>query len=322
MLKKILSFLFMLCLSLSSFFGVPLKGYESEQLFRNVGFSDGFSVVSQRTNGAEQIKLGDFTFPCSKNAPSWTLAQWNSGPCLWENRAESDPFTLTDSLTKTVKYNPEDGCISMRLNAANVYGGLPAGDSAWPHLLLEQSPLCDYSALDETKKSFYNCSADRIVLSLDIRLSEFVDTLNKDGINAVQFLTFFYLRGVESNDFIWFGVNLFDSRGYQETMWQRDTVGGLMIYCLSTKDTYHSERKSLFRNGKPYVSDEWVHVEVDLTPHIDKVVEKINEDGTFEKEVSRDDFYIGGTNIGFEIHGNYDCTVDIKNFSLVAYNKK
>lgn len=322
MLKRILSFLFMLCLSVSSFFGVPLKGYDSKQLFCDPHFFDGFTVVSQRTDGAQQIKLGDFTYSDSEKAPSWTVAQWNSGPCLYEDRKESDRYTLTDGVTKTVRYDPSDRSVSLRLNAANVYNGEAAGDGAWPHLLLEQSPMCDYEALGEEDKRFYNCSVDRMVMSVDIRLSDFVDTLNKDGINAVQFLAYIYLRGVDSDDFIWFGINLFDDRGYQGTMWQQDTVGGLMIYCLSTEDTYRCEKRSLFRNGKPYISDDWVHVEVDLTPHIDEALEKANEDNIFGKTVTKEDFFVGGTNIGFEIHGNYDCTVDIKDYLLTAYKKR
>ncbi len=321
MIRRILSFLFMLYLALSSFFGVELRGYTSRQLFSDTDFSDGFTVVSQKTDGARQIKLGDFTYFENGNSPSWTVAQWNSGPCLWENRVESDAFTLTDGQTKTVRYNPDEKSVSLRLNAANVYGGEAAGDGAWPHLLLEQSPLCDYHSLDEKDRAFYNCSADRTVMSLDIRISDFKDTLNSEGINAVQFLSYIYLSGVNSDDFIWFGLNLFDSRGYMDTLWQKDTVGGLMIYSLSTKDTFRTERRSLFRNGRPYVSDEWLHVEIDLTDHIDMALKKANADNLFGREVSRKDFFIGGTNIGFEVHGNYDCTVEIRDYKLTTYKK-
>ncbi len=311
----------MLYLSVSSFFGTELKGYESKQLFADTDFSDGFTVVSQMTDGAQQIKLGDFTYSENGKSPSWTVGQWNSGPCLWKDRAESDVFTLTDGLTKTVRYNPEDKSVSLRLNAANVYGGEPAGDGPWPHLLLEQSPLCDYHLLSDDEKIFYNCSADRIVMKLDIKISDFRDTTNSEGINAAQFLSYIYLKGVNNSDFIWFGLNLFDSRGYMDTLWQRDTVGGLMIYSLSTKDTFCTEKRSLFRNGKPYTGDRWVHVEIDLTDHIDAAIEKANDDNTFGREVRREDFFIGGTNIGFEIHGNYDVTADIKDYTLTAYKK-
>ncbi len=320
MFERILSFIFMLCLSVSSILGIPLKGYESKQLFIDPEFSGGFAVVSQQTVNNSGVTLGNFTYN-ENSTPSWMIAQWNSGKCLWADRIESDAYTLTDGISKTVSFNPADNSVSMRLNAANIYNGKPADENNWPHLLLEQSPICAYGALSDADKAFYNCSADRIVLSLDIRLSDFKDTTNKDGINACQYLAYVYLCGVEKNEFVWFGINLFDDRGYQNTYWALDKGSGNMVYSLSTKDTFGLEYRSLFRNGKPYASDEWVHVEVDLTPHLDDFIKKANESDTFGREISREDFYIGGTNIGFEIHGNYDCTVDIKDYKLTAYNK-
>lgn len=321
MITKFLSLIFMLYFSLSSALGIPLYGYESKQLFRDPDFSKGFSVVSQQTENGNGVKLGDFTYGTDGEKPDWTIAQWNSGSCLWSDRAESDAYTITDGSSKTVKYNPEDKSVSMRLNASKVYNGAAADENNWPHLLLEQSPIVDYFSLSGKEKSFYNCAADRIVLSLDIRLSDFVDTTNKDGINAAQYLAYFYLCGTDNQKFIWFGVNLFDDRGYQDTYWALDKASTQMIYSLSTKNTFGLKSNSLFRNGKPYVSDEWVHIEVDLTPHIEDAMRRANESNTFGQTVSKEDFYIGGTNIGFEIHGNYDCTVDIKNFRLTSYNR-
>ena len=320
-ISRITSFIFMLILAITSYLGIPMKGYEEKKLFNDANFENGFTVMSQQTENGAGIELGDFIYNESEEKPSWMIAQWNSGNCLWESRIESDRYIITDGLTKTVKYNPEDKSVSMRLNASNVYKGEPAPMENWPHLLLEQSPICNYNELSEKDKAFYNCSADRLVLSLDIRLKDFVDTTNKDGVNATQFLAYFYLKGTERNEFIWFGVSLFDDRGPTDTVWSLDKGSGQMIYCLSSKDTFGSDRKSLYRNGKPYVSDEWVHVEVDLTPHIEKAMKEANKSNTFSREVKKEDFYIGGTNIGFEIHGNYDCTVDIKNFNITSYNK-
>ncbi|MBR6635726.1 MAG: hypothetical protein IKL41_08905 [Clostridia bacterium] len=322
MIDKILSVIFMLFLWVSNAFGLPLNGYESQVLFKDAAFENGFTVISQQTANNAGVALGDFVYGDNEILPSWMIAQWNSGPCLWAERTESDKFTITDGLTKTVTYNPIEKSVSMRLNAANVYNSEPAGADNWPHLLLEQSPLCDYSSLDDDEKAYYNCSADRIVLSLDIRITDFKDTTNNDGINAAQYLAYFYLNGVTHKEFIWFGVNLFDDRGYQDTYWALDVANQKMIYCVSTKDTFGGKNKSLFRNGAPYVSDEWVHIELDLTPHIAKAIKEANKSNTFGYKVSEEDFYIGGTNIGFEIHGNYDCTVEIKDFQLTSYNRK
>lgn len=320
MIARIFSFILSLYLSLLSFFGLP-TGYETRNLFNDPDFSCGFSVVAQQAVNNNSVKLGNFIYSDSTQAPSWLIAQWNSGECLWNSRIESDIYTITDGKTKTVRYNPADCSVSMRLNAAKVYNGEAAGEYNWPHLLLEQSPIVNYNELTEAEKSFYNCSSDRMILSLDIRLSDFVDTTNKEGVNAAQYLAYFYLKGTDSNDFIWFGVNLFDDRGYQDTYWALDESSGNMIYCVSTADTFGGKNKSLFRNGCPYISDEWTHIELDLTPHIKSALKQANKSDTFGKTVSPKDFYIGGTNIGFEIHGNYDCTVDIRNFNITSYCK-
>ncbi len=319
--NKIASLFFMFILAFNSAFGLPLNGYESRQLFNDTEFEKGFTVMSQKVENGVGVELGNFTYNESTDKPDWMIAQWNSGNCLWADRIESDKYTITDGLTKTVTYNPDDKSVSMRLNAANIYNGEPAPMENWPHLLLEQSPICNYNELSEKDKTFYNCNTDRMVLALDIRLKDFLDTTNKEGVNATQFLAYFYLKGTNDSNFIWFGVNLFDDRGYFDETWALDEGSGQMIFCLSTKDTFGSKRNSLFRNGKPYVSDEWTHVEVDLKPYIEKAIAKANSSNTFGEKVTVEDFYIGGTNIGFEIHGNYDCTVDIKDFKITSYNK-
>ncbi len=316
MISKIFSFLFMIYIALTSALGIPLKGYESKQLFADPDFRNGFTVMSQQTVNGNGVALGDFTYG-ALTKPSWMLSQWGSGKCLWADRAESDVYTITDGSTKFVTYNPEDKSVSMRLNAANVYNGAPAGEGSWPHLLLEQSPI----PFADSEKAFYNCSSGRIVLSLDIRLSDFKASANPEGVNAAQYLAYFYLKGTNDKDFIWFGVNLFDDRGYQDTYWALDEASNQMIYCISTADTYGTKGRSLYRNGRPFVSDEWVHIELDLTPHLEQAMARANESDTFGRQVSLNDFYIGGTNIGFEIHGNYDCTVDIKNFNLTSYKR-
>lgn len=321
MLSKVLSVLFMLLLTFSSLFGFNLPGYENKELFGDADFSDGFSVVSQETDNGEAKILGNFTYSGSENNPSWMIAQWNSGPCLWTDAAESDEFTLTDGKTKWVTYNGEEKSVSLRLNASEVYNGQPAGESNWPHLLLEQSPLTDYNNLSEKEKAFYKLENNRLVLNLKIRINDFKETTNKEGINAVQFLSYFYLKDTDGHNFIWFGVDLFDSRGYNDTYWAKDSVSNNMIYTVSTKETYGCFSDGLLKNGKPYVSDEWVNVSVDLTPHILQCIENANKDNIFGEKVSLSDFYIGGTNIGFEIHGNYDCTVEIKDFNITSYIK-
>lgn len=321
MLTKIASFFFMLILILTSLFGAEMPGYEKRELLGDGNFSDGFRVLSSETNGNEADTKGIFTYDGAENEPVWMIAQWNSGPCLWDDRQESDEFTITDGKTKWVTYNKTDSSVSMRLDASAIYEGKPAGYESWPHLLLEQSPIVDYFSLSDEEKAFYNLEDNRIVLELKLKMTDFKEVYETDGVKAVQFLTYFYLKDTDGDNFIWFGADLFDNRGLNDTVWAKDSVGGNMIYCISTKETYGSAARTLLKNGKPVISDEWVTLKLDLTPHLADCIEKANRDNIFSEEVSLSDFYIGGTNIGFEIHGNFDCTFAIKDFSLTSYKK-
>ena len=308
---RILSFIISLLLI---FPYIPNPFYTKKQLFADTKFKNGFNVLSQQNNGITTEKLGEFTYSSRSGSPEWSIAQWNSGPCLWADRVQSDEYTITDGLTKTVRYNPWDHSVSMRMNAANVYNGQPADDSPWPHLLLEQSPFPN-----SINNKAYCCDCDNIFLEMKIRISDFKDTTVQEGINAVQYLAYIYLKSYDGRDFVWFGVNLFDSRGPQETFMSIDTAGSnKMIYSLSTEDTFGELEKSLYRDGAPYVSDKWVKVRVDLKPHIDKMVNALNEQNYFASTLTSSDLYIDGTNIGFEVHGNFDCTVDIKDYSLTS----
>ena len=73
--------------------------------------------------------------------------------------------------------------------------------------------------------------------------------------------------------------------------------------------------------GVAAVSNEWKKIRLDVTPHIDRAIEWANRDNIFEKTITKEDMYFDGVNIGYEIHGNYDCTIEFKNFNMVSYNK-
>lgn len=285
-------------------------------LFYDHGFKNGFNVIEMERPGGREITAGIWNFPCSEGKPQWQIDQWYSKYCLWHQREESDPLTLTDGKTKWLKYDMTDNSLSMRLNARNVYEGRAAGDELWPHLLLEQE-LHSYENIPEKDRRYYECDFSKLLLSLDICMPEFVPTENPEGINACQFFAYFYLTLKGSRNFIWFGVNLFDSRGLMDTYWHIDTVGTEMIYVLSTEDTFMGAENSFNVNGVD-VSDKWKELRLDLTPHLDKVIELANRDNTFKRQVKREDFYIRGNNIGFEVHGNMDCTVKIRNYNLIA----
>ena len=307
---------------------LKIMEYKTKKLFADDGFKNGFTVLATKHSGPTGYnRLGNISFPISCAEPSWLIAQWHSKHCLFTERKESDPYTITDGITKTVKYSPDDLSVSLRLNARNVYEGRASvAGEMWPHLLLEQTPLFDNDGISDEKRKFYGADSDKILLTLDLKCPSFGDTTNAEGINACQFQAFFYLRlknptGQTGKNFIWFGVNLFDLRRAFGTYWKADSTSREMIYTISTEETYGGLEKSFNYPGHKMPDDEWHEIRLDLVPHIKRCIELANRDNTFDRPVVPEDFYINGTNIGFEIHGNFDVTFDIKNYNLTSYRK-
>ena len=302
---------------------VDTSKYEIKRLFKDEGFENGFVVKPLEHAPA----LGTWTYPTSKEAPSWEICQWYSVHCLMGEREDTgNPYELTDKHhSKRVVYNPEDKSLSMSLNAKECYKGKSRSDDIpyWPHLLIEQRNICDYKNMtDPEEKKFYSTAGDKIFAQFDIRLTNFEPTTNPEDLNACQFVAYVYLQRVDGNH-IYFGFNPFDNRGPIKFLWKKETGGPNWIYGLPTEVTYGGVENSLCPTPhNVLVSDEWKHVEVDLTPHIDNIIEMANKDMIFGKKVCKEDFYFSGTNVGFETHANINCTIDIRNYNIVTCFEK
>lgn len=299
--------------------------YKVKRLFPDEGFENGFTVFPLTHDDDRSIPGVDWSFPESKNKPSWRLIQHYSRHCLLDERKDTgNPYELADAGdSKRVLYNPEDKSLLLKLDASKVYKGKTTVEKFWPHLLIEQKHICDYKNMPEgDEKTFYSASSDRIAVEFDIRLTEYIPTTVPADKNVCQFVGYVYLNLVGANH-IYFGFNPFDNRGPQELFWHIEAGGSNHIYIMTTEQVFGNLENSFC--PVPYdvkVSDEWKHIEVDLTPHIEKILQKANEDLIFGRPVSRDEFYFSGTNVGFEIHGNISCTFEIKNYNLVSYIKK
>lgn len=301
-----------------------LKDYDVKRLFTDEGFENGF-LVNRIMNGPDgYIPIGEWTYPTKKADPSWILIQWYSVHCLINERKDTgNPYEITDvENSKRVVYNPEEKSLKMSLNAKNCFKGKSKLEHFWPHLLIEQRHICDYKNMtDYEEKKFYSTEADKIFVEMDLRLTEYDPTTNPEDLDVCQFVAYVYLQLVDGNH-IYIGFNPFDSRGMQEFFWMQEAGGDNFVYSLSTETVFGSKEKSFHKGDKINVSEEWKHIEVDLTPHIDNIIETANRDNIFGRHVSREDFYFSGTNVGFETHANTNCTFEIKNYNLITCFRK
>ncbi len=310
---------------------MPTSGLAANQrqLIPDNDFYYGMTVRSQKDhdNGDAYSDLGQFRYMTKNGTPSWIIAQWDSGPCLWNDRVSSAANVLTDGKTKWVTYL-KDGGISLRLDSAPYYANKPnqaaiAGDY-WPHLLLE-APDFGYSALGKRERSWYRCDVDELTLSLDVRLSAFSHKPNAhDFAHISQYLLYFYVKGLDSQDFVWFGITLFSSEQEKTGLsvhmdGGKADASGQLIYQTGTDACYAQANGSLWKNGKPAPGGDWVHIEIDMAKHLKEMFAAAQDRGYFSNKVkSLADLKIDGMNIGFESVGTYDVTMDIRNLSLVS----
>ncbi len=291
-----------------------------KRLFQDEHFNNGF-ILTARRHGRHgvNVEIDRIKYPCSKDEPKWFLEQWHSRHCVKKERFETDAYTLANA-AKCVKLDPKNNVLSMTLNGSAEYEGKPHKDKRvlWPHLLLEQVTYDKFELIPEDEKPFYNGDMKKLSVELDIRMTDYKGTDVTEGILACQYMAYFYLTLKDGSGFIYFGINLFDSRGIFDNYWALDVEGRAMIYLLNSVNAFGSKEASFNSSDNIVADKKWRHVNVDLTPHIEHLIEKINNENVFGRQVTRDDFFVRGTNIGFETHGNIDCTFEIKNYNLVS----
>ncbi|MBO5784246.1 MAG: hypothetical protein J6R33_04695, partial [Clostridia bacterium] len=195
--------------------------------------------------------------------------------------------------------------------------------SWWPHLLINQQYVT--YPVDKIKNS---AAADKIFVDLDMRVTDFKNTTNPNGSNSCAYLLFFYFTTDKApGQKIWFGITLFNNVAVVDKRvpdWVPDSAARQYIFALPMAVVYDGLENSFIPEPDKVVwGDEWKHIRVDITDQISRCLEWANRDKAFGYglKLTKEDMYFGGCNIGFEIHGNYDCTVEVKNLDITSYNK-
>ena len=288
------------------------------------GWDNGFYVSHFEQKNNVDMENRKWQYNENSENPLWLVGPWWCQYDLWENRVEGDKYVLTDDKgINTLVYNPEEKSVSMRVNATKIYNGEPHDPETykwWPHLLLDQQ---ESLPVDKVKNSV---DADRMYIELDMKVTDFKDTTNPEGMNVCSFLAYFYLK-TDKNPAakIWYGLRLFTGTNTSTNTtpgWAPDSAAHMYMYGITPADIFGGVENSFNpEKGVVAVSDEWKHIRIDITEHIDRCIEWANRDKAYGVEVKKEDLYFSGGNIGFEIHGNYDMTVEIKNVDIVSYNK-
>ncbi len=300
---------------------------KSYELIPDPTFQRGMALLSQKdhAHGDRVEVLAKHSFYGNEpRATRWSLCQWDSGPCLVENLIESDPSTITDGKSRMFKYEPSTNTMTFWLDTSAYYRGKPAvlGDY-WPHLLIETSDY-SYSSKDPDEQLFFRCDSDAIIISFDIKLDKYsITPIEGDWVEAAQFLLYVYVKGIKTNDFCWFGLQLFDNRydlsdnyiGYDGG---KADASGAMIFSIGSKYVYENSHRTLYKNGVPDAGGDWVHVSIDIKPFLEQMFEHGKSEKYF-KAKSLSELIINGMNLGWETIATFDHQMEMRNLSVKSY---
>ena len=306
--------------------------YTARTVFLDEDFERGFTVSEpgDRTTQIAGKQEGIWQPTGTTEAPLWEIGPyWTDTFFLRDRDTTTDEYTLKDKENiKSVTYNPETKSVRLYLDGAKVFRGEPCyKEDKWPHLLLQQNLYKDdYSKVPEELKPTLELDADKIYVEMDVIIHDYKASTQPEGLNMASLLGFFYFAHKDiSGTHTYFGVEPFNRQGpYKgEYLFIKDSHSSMMIYNLSEEYLFDNDLdKSFYRADGNHVIGEWKTIRADITPHVDNMIRKINEVNAYGREVTLEDFWISGMNIGYEIRGNEMLDMEFKNLRLICYDKK
>lgn len=307
---------------------VKPEGEKTFSVLQDPTFQNGFKALG--LNSADGGANGRVIFnPLNSNGRQyWNLAAWGSRYAF----GDSQYTTFKDLGNGVFKYvNPTKEFTIDTKNTVLTFTGITSkcydthrtGSEPWLHLLIEQS----FRSAD-TKVT----ELESVQLTLANRLTMFKDNMG-DAFNpnahAAQFLMYLSVKNNDPtspdyNKYIWFGIPFFDNRSEwmeKSSMFDRGTQS--LMVGIGTRVLYEKNGKNnCWKNGKinagPNV--EWSEFSIDLLPLIYEAIDTAHRDG-YLLNTNMEQLVIAGMNLGWEIPGSYDATMEIKNFSLIATKK-
>jgi hypothetical protein len=249
--------------------------------------------------------------------PSWRLAQWGTRHSLEKAKPvlQNDAVVFENAAKRVTIGSPAaESDLTLEIRGSHEYGqGDRKRGEAWPHLLVDQR-VTELIRLNKLHS---------LDLSIDARLAS-IKANRKGGydrgLHSAQFQLFLVVRNVDRNsadfqNFIWFGVPLYDQRydyppGHQAKDGGKNDATGKFIYSVPGRQTLP---RSL-RLGQ------WVRVRKDLLPMVQQAL-KTAVQRKFLKSSDPEQFAIAAMNLGWELPGNFDATADVRNLDVRAVLK-
>jgi len=316
-MKRLLSTLiFLSCFPVIATAETPDNGRIN--LFQDTDFQHGFNVVS----ATETPGPIDFEFSDPSSGPFWDLGPHHSRYDIRKSTLKIDDTGREFSDPgKTIRiYRDEKGESVLRLDvhADKEYSRPRKINENWIHLLIQHN----FSDREKVRLA----DIKELVFSMDVHVRKCENLLTPEEydpkIHCGQATPYFIFSNgnhdsPDYGDYIWFGVPLFDSRYeaqnlYAELDGDPKTIGtGKLIYVLDGATTFREN----YAGVNPFFG-EWAHVEIDLRPHAQEALDAAQKRGLLT-HTSFDELEFRHFNLGWEVPGTFDCSLEIKNLKLL-----
>lgn len=309
---------------------------EHRELLADLNFSRGFAVTPFHSNSSGGAKVGylDYDGKKAEGDALWTLAQWGCTNNIYTDALylrEGNLLSYTDAGKKLTVDTSRTGCITLGIKGSKEYpldeqGKVPERTDAtanWPHILIEQTIGEEIG------------DADSVYMEIEYQVTEcerFVDESYGDPdpqLNAAQFQWFVTLTNTDESSesyggTMWFGFSMFDTRsmngfppGTASYDGGKEDSTGLFIYMFSLSQV--NDMSGCEVSGISSVVGETVSVKVDIKKFLRTALKIAQQQGAMAG-ATVEHLKIGSTNIGWELPGNYDVSVEIHSMNM--YTKK
>ena len=289
------------------------KDHRPVEMIWDSKFENGFAIYGPRHEDEFVAQYAGVAESTGKQ--KWNIAQW----AVYEHPLTAD--TVRKDLpnggyvyeTPSVKLSVHDSdeyLIRMELKAEQEYHGrVRKYGEEWPHFLLEQHDVVNCEpAMGELEGLDYSVS-----FKLDYSICNMrPEDMDFNNMHHAQVVHYWAIIDPVVMDWFWFGLSFYDSRydlfpGYVNIDTGKDDCSNKMI--VKVPQEVFSKQSA--------VDGDWMDIDVDILPLIQKAVETAKEKGCL-KNAQFERMKIVSTNLGFEMMGNFDAAFMLRKLQLIG----
>lgn len=294
--------------------------FQGIELLSDANYTQGFDVIPACPDDptgcamAPRYRLYNPFSTVPNTTATWQLAQWNSHSNLTTNGSFVD-----DGKSRGMRwFNDDKGFVlfqdtrlQMSIDGFHEYRGqYKKPGNAWPALLAQQTiQIAGGSiALDQLNELRWNIDVQLLYMDQHIQPG-----YNPD-IHAAIFPLYLAIQNLVQGDpeygkYFWLGICLYDDRVPMSPLYVNGDKGtGALIYQPAFAN---------FANSSVH-SGSIVHVTGDMIPFVRLGLQAAVERG-YLNSTDLHKYYVGGMNVGWEVTGLNNGTIEIGNFSLKQY---